>query len=187
MLTLLKIGAAVALGAGLGGMLGSTRSCETGGCPLTATPRRGALWGGFIGLMFAASLVQGGAGRAVSEVAEAGGADTPIVEVVTMEQYEREVLGVEGPVAVYFHAPWCAACRKFGPEFGALARERADTALFAKIDTDTLTDLARDLNVMYLPTTVVFRDGREARRFVGAVSTERIAAALAEDSAAAAG
>jgi hypothetical protein len=36
-----------------GALLGHTRSCETGGCPLTATPWRGAIYGGVIGLLVA--------------------------------------------------------------------------------------------------------------------------------------
>ncbi len=45
----------VLLGITAGALLGYTRSCETGGCPLTATPWRGAVYGGVIGLLVALS------------------------------------------------------------------------------------------------------------------------------------
>ena len=47
--TLLIIGA----GALLGGLVGYFGQCTSGTCPLTSTWWRGALYGGFIGLMLA--------------------------------------------------------------------------------------------------------------------------------------
>jgi hypothetical protein len=46
---------AVAIGAGLGSLLGYFGQCSSGTCPLTSTWWRGALYGGFIGLMLALS------------------------------------------------------------------------------------------------------------------------------------
>jgi hypothetical protein len=44
---------AVAIGAGLGALLGYFGHCSSGTCPLTSTWWRGALYGGFIGLLMA--------------------------------------------------------------------------------------------------------------------------------------
>ena len=46
---------AVVIGAGLGSLLGYFGQCSSGTCPLTSTWWRGALYGGFIGLMLALS------------------------------------------------------------------------------------------------------------------------------------
>ena len=54
----LKIVIGVPAGSAVGALLGATRSCEGGGCPLTANPLRGALWGGLMGL-FAALAMSG--------------------------------------------------------------------------------------------------------------------------------
>ncbi len=43
----------VVVGGGLGALLGSTRSCESGACPLTATPLRGMIYGAVMGLLMA--------------------------------------------------------------------------------------------------------------------------------------
>lgn len=43
----------VAIGAGLGALLGYFGQCSSGTCPLTSTWWRGALYGGFIGLLMA--------------------------------------------------------------------------------------------------------------------------------------
>lgn len=45
----------VAIGAGLGALLGYFGQCSSGTCPLTSTWWRGALYGGFIGLLLALS------------------------------------------------------------------------------------------------------------------------------------
>jgi hypothetical protein len=46
---------AVAIGAGLGALLGYFGQCSSGTCPLTSTWWRGALYGGFLGLLMALS------------------------------------------------------------------------------------------------------------------------------------
>ncbi len=43
----------VAIGAILGSLLGYYGQCSSGTCPLTSTWWRGALYGGFIGVLFA--------------------------------------------------------------------------------------------------------------------------------------
>ncbi len=42
-------------GGGLGAALGYFGQCSSGACPLTSTWWRGAIWGGVIGLLLAAS------------------------------------------------------------------------------------------------------------------------------------
>jgi len=54
MIARILLGAAI--GIAFGALLGSTRSCADGGCPLTANWKRGAVWGGALGILFAMSL-----------------------------------------------------------------------------------------------------------------------------------
>jgi hypothetical protein len=44
---------AVALGTGLGALLGYFGQCRSGTCPLTSPWWRGAIYGGFLGLLMA--------------------------------------------------------------------------------------------------------------------------------------
>jgi len=46
---------APALGAGLGALLGYFGQCSSGTCPLISTWWRGAIYGGFLGLLMALS------------------------------------------------------------------------------------------------------------------------------------
>jgi len=47
----MKILAYIVVGAGLGALVGYFGQCSSGTCPLTSTWWRGALYGGFLGLL----------------------------------------------------------------------------------------------------------------------------------------
>ena len=61
-------------------------------------------------------------------------------------------------VLVDWWASWCGPCRRFGPVFEAAASEHADI-VFAKVDTEAETGLARAAGIMSIPTLMAFRDG----------------------------
>ena len=83
------------------------------------------------------------------------------------------------PVLVDFWAAWCGPCRAVAPELEKLAREKAQAAVVAKVDTDALPTLAARYAIRSIPTIVLFRDGREAKRLSGAMSAAQIASGLA--------
>ena len=53
--TVLRFVLPVALGAGLGALMGYFGQCTSGTCPLTSTWWRGALYGAFLGLIVGAT------------------------------------------------------------------------------------------------------------------------------------
>jgi len=55
MTRLLQFLAPLAVGGVLGGLLGTFGQCTSGTCPLTSTWWRGALYGGFVGLLYTLS------------------------------------------------------------------------------------------------------------------------------------
>lgn len=172
------IGSAVIVlaGAGLGALMGSTRSCADGGCPLTANPKRGALWGGFLGLMMALSLGPVGfSGAALPEVA----ASSDAVKVIASEEaFKTEVLDYSGVAVVDFSATWCPSCREYAPTFDKAAAAQADTARFAQVDVSAVPALAETYGVKYIPTTLVFSQGVERTRLSGPVSEADLAQAV---------
>jgi thioredoxin 1 len=59
---------------------------------------------------------------------------------------------------VDFWAGWCGPCRMFAPIFEEAAVENPDV-VFGKVDTEAQQELAGGLQIMSIPTLMVFRDG----------------------------
>ena len=83
------------------------------------------------------------------------------------ENFEKEVLNSEQPVLVDFYADWCGPCKMMAPVVEELAGELQGKAKVGKINVDENQELAMEYNVMSIPTLVIFKEGKESKRFVG--------------------
>ena len=99
---------------------------------------------------------------------------------VRSADWEERVLGAEKPVLVDLWAEWCGPCRVVGPIVDEISAERADDLEVFKLDVDANPEIAVRYGVNSIPTLLVFRDGEEAGRIVGALPKRRIEAQLDE-------
>ena len=99
---------------------------------------------------------------------------------VASADWEARVLGAGKPVLVDLWAGWCAPCRVVGPIVDEISAERADSLEVFKLDVDANPDVATRYGVSSIPTLLVFRDGEEVGRVVGALPKARIEAQLDE-------
>lgn len=79
---------------------------------------------------------------------------------------------------VDFWAPWCGPCKILQPRFDDIARSNADNPLlqFVRVNVDESPTVASALNVMSIPTLVVFNQaGHEIDREVGLPRKRRLA------------
>ena len=93
---------------------------------------------------------------------------------VNLENFLQEVLKSDKPVLLDFYADWCGPCNMMAPEMEAFAEE-TETVKVCKLDVDEATDLAMTFGVMSIPTVILFKNGEEVDRFVGAREKDGIA------------
>ena len=93
---------------------------------------------------------------------------------VTDSDFDSEVLRSDRPVLVDFWAEWCVPCHMVSPVVEEIAREHSDRLKAAKLNVDDNPDTARQYGVMSIPTLIVFKDGQEKARVIGARGKEAI-------------
>ncbi|HET9426022.1 MAG TPA: thioredoxin [Gemmatimonadaceae bacterium] len=89
--------------------------------------------------------------------------------LLTDETFARTIAESDLPVLVDFYADWCGPCKMMAPYVEQLAKEQVGRAIIAKVDTDRSQRAAAPFGIRGIPTTIVFRGGKEVARQVGAV------------------
>jgi len=84
----------------------------------------------------------------------------------------------QGKVLVDFWAAWCGPCKIVAPVMEALAEEYAGSVTVAKVNIDEVSALADRYSIMSIPTVILFKDGIEQKRFVGALPKEEYQSVL---------
>jgi thioredoxin 1 len=83
---------------------------------------------------------------------------------LTKDEFDNTINS--GTVLVDFWAGWCMPCKMLAPVIEQIAEERDDIQV-AKVDVDAENELAMSFGIMSIPTVIIFKNGQEAKRFVG--------------------
>jgi len=94
-----------------------------------------------------------------------------MAKAFTTANFNEEVLQSEVPVLVDFWATWCAPCRMLGPVIDELAEEGYKVG---KVNVDEEPELAKEYNVMSIPTVLVFKNGKVTASSVGVQPKETL-------------
>src|SRR5688572_31911215 len=96
-----------------------------------------------------------------------------MAHVFTEANFQSDVLSSSTPVAVDFWAVWCPPCRITGPILDELSAEIDESKLkIGKVNVDDNQHLSTEYRVLSIPTVIIFQNGKELERMVGAMPKE---------------
>ncbi len=96
------------------------------------------------------------------------------VNEVSDHSFESDVLKSDQPVLVDFWAAWCAPCRMLAPTVEAVAEKYSGNARVVKLNVDDNPAVSQRYGIKGIPTLILFKNGKEEERVVGATSKEAI-------------
>ncbi len=99
------------------------------------------------------------------------------VKNLNNDNFKAEILESEGIAIVDFYADWCGPCKMMAPVIDKIAEENPELNV-AKVNVDEASELASQFGIMSIPTLVIFKDGREINRSLGAKNKSAILALL---------
>ncbi|HBF88245.1 MAG TPA: thioredoxin [Bacteroidales bacterium] len=73
----------------------------------------------------------------------------------------------KGVILVDFWASWCMPCKMVVPILNDIAENESDKVKVGKINVEYQQALAQKFKVRNIPTLIIFKDGKEEKRFVG--------------------
>lgn len=97
-------------------------------------------------------------------------ANSPKVKVLTDKNFSHQVRN--GVILVDFWASWCMPCKMMAPVINEVAESVNGNAFVAKLDVDQNRSVAAKYKIRNIPTMILFRNGKEINRFVGAKSKD---------------
>lgn len=86
---------------------------------------------------------------------------------VTESDFEEKVIKSDLPALVDFWAVWCGPCKLAGPIIDELSDTHAGKLVVAKVNVDENPKITEKYGIMSIPTTILFKGGKEVDRLVG--------------------
>ena len=85
------------------------------------------------------------------------------------DHLSKVINGSTVPVLVDFYADWCGPCKMMAPLLDDVAKEMAGALLVVKVNSDQNPVSPQHFGVRGIPTLILFKDGQEVSRQVGAI------------------
>ena len=99
-------------------------------------------------------------------------------QTVTLTEATFDKAIKEGVTLVDFWATWCAPCKKQSPVVDEVAVAISNRAVIARFDIDTSQKRVKQFKLEYVPTLMLFKDGKPIQTFTGFTDKEKLIAVI---------
>ena len=99
------------------------------------------------------------------------------MSVLKLKNKDFDTAIQSGIALVDFYADWCGPCKMMSPIVDEIADERTDVTV-AKVNVDESSELASRFGIVSIPTLIIFKNGKESNRIIGARPKAAILAEL---------
>lgn len=97
-----------------------------------------------------------------------------LIQNLTEDTFQGDVLDADGPILVDFWAEWCGPCRALTPVLEETAKAYEGKVAIKKLNVDEARSTAMKYNVQSIPMMVVFQGGEVKESVVGLVSKAKL-------------
>jgi len=98
--------------------------------------------------------------------------DNPKIKHLNVNNFNQHIS--KGVSIVDFWAEWCMPCKFMAPILNELADDKSLNINVFKINVDKESQLAAKYNIRGIPTLIIFKNGKEVKRLVGAKTKDLI-------------
>ena len=92
----------------------------------------------------------------------------------------KKLIESEIPLLIDFYADWCGPCKSFAPILDELKEEMGDEIKIIKINVDKNQALSKKLDVMGVPTVMIFKNSQLKWQTTGMQSKQTLKSKLKE-------
>lgn len=104
-----------------------------------------------------------------------------MAERIGNDDFAEKVLNFSGLSVVEFYTDTCVPCRRMSPILSALSEEYDDAVFIAKVNAAYEPDLCEEYDIAATPTFLLFKNGAEVERFIGARKKEELQRIIEEN------
>jgi len=90
------------------------------------------------------------------------------------KDFSEKIENCKEPIIVDFFANWCGPCKALEPRLESVLAKRQGKISLAKVDIDSMAEVAAKYDVGSIPALVVFRNGKVDERLVGLQDEDKL-------------